>query len=165
MTTRVGFSTRKTNLASRVIRWITKSRASHAFLVYFDSEWDADFVMEATDGGVKITPYAKFQKNNDIVGLFVPRHPLDVGLKKAATEWLGEHFDYTGILGMIFVYLGHWLKMKWRNPFAASNSMFCSEFVARVLRWSSYPGTEGMEPEDTSPEDLLEFFEKERECA
>jgi hypothetical protein len=129
-------------------------------VVYYDQDWGSDFVLEAANGGVKISPYSKFQSQNNIVGVFTPKSPLDTGLKKAATEWLGEYFDYTGIVGMIFVYLGHWLRMKLRNPFAASNTMFCSELVARILRWSDYPGTADMEPEDTSPEDLLEFFEK-----
>ena len=160
MTTRVGFSTSPTNILSRIIRWFTKSRVSHAFLVYKDSDFDRDMVMEATLGGFKIVPFDKFSQSTTVIALFDPKHSLDVGLNKAV-DLLGEDYDYTGLFGMMFVLFGRWLKRKWRNPWSSSKSMFCSEAVARVMRWSLYPGTEEMEMEDTTPEDLLEFFEKE----
>ena len=158
---RVLFSTQQTNPVSRIIRWFTKSRVSHATLLYFDTDWGGDFVMEATEGGVKITPFLKFSAKNDLVRIFTPKQPLDAGLTEAANNWLGDQFDYIGLLGMILVYLGHIFRMTWRNPFASPHAMFCSEFVARVLKWSEYPGTEDMDPTSVSPEDLLEFFERE----
>jgi hypothetical protein len=160
MNTRIGFSTQTNNIGSRVIRWFTKSRVSHAFLVYKDQEWGEDFVMEATDGGVKISALAKFSKHNDIIAIIEPKQSLEVGVKEAAINWLGNHFDYEGILGMMIVYIGHWFRLTWRNPFVSTTSAFCSEFVARVLQWSNYPGSEKLIPEDTAPEDLLEFLEK-----
>ena len=118
-------------------------------------------VLEATEGGFRIVPLDKFSQQNFVVAVFVPKHSIEAGLK-AAVDWLGEHFDYTGLVGMAFVAMGRWLRRKWNNPWASSKAMFCSEAVVRVLQASNYPGAEDMAPTGTSPEDLLEFFHKER---
>lgn len=158
--TRVGFSTSTTNILSRVIRWFTKSRVSHAFLVYYDQDWSRDMVLEATLGGFKVVPFDKFRQSTTVVAVFEPKHSVEAGLKEAV-EWLGTDYDYTGLFGMIFVVMGRWFRLKWRNPWASSKAMFCSEAVARVLRGAGYPNTETMVIEETTPEDLLVFFEKE----
>jgi hypothetical protein len=118
-------------------------------------------VMEATEGGFRIVPLDKFSQQNFVVAVFTPKYSIEMGLK-ASVDWLGEHFDYAGLVGMAFVSLGRWLRRKWNNPWASSKAMFCSEAVVRVLQASNYPGAEGMLPTNTSPEDLLEFFHKER---
>lgn len=159
MSNRVGFSTSKTNLISRIIRWFTKGRTSHTFVVYWDTDFERDMIMEATEGGFKITPFSRYEKS--LVAIFVPKYPIDVGLKKAV-DWLGEGYDYEGLFGMAWVELGRWLKRKWHNPLHNSKTMFCSEAVVRILQDSSYPGADKFDPASTDPEMLLEFFEKEQ---
>jgi hypothetical protein len=158
MATRVGFSTSKTSWVSKIIRWFTAGRTSHTFLVYHDSDWGREMVMEATQGGYRIVPFEHYK--NSLVAIFTPKHSIDVGLAKSV-DWLGENYDYKGLFGMAWVELGRWLKRKWRNPWQSSTSMFCSEAVVRVLQGSSYPGAEQFDPGSTDPETLLRFFEKE----
>ena len=160
MTTRIGFSTNKTNWISRIIRWFTKGEASHCFLIYYDDEFERDMVMEATEGGFKITPFSKYQ--TEVVAVFMPKQSIEIGVKKAV-DWLEESYDYTGLFGMIWVCFGKWLKRKWNNPLHSANTMFCSEAVVKVLQLSNYPRADQFDASSTSPEDLLEFFQKENQ--
>jgi hypothetical protein len=156
MSTRIAFSTSKESIVSKIIRWFTKSRTSHCFLVYYDLDFDRDMVMESTEGGYKITPFSKYESS--LVAIFEPKQSIDVGLKKSV-DWLEEDYDYSGLIGMAWVCLGKFLKRKWNNPFCSSKSMFCSEAVVKVLQLSNYPGSEQFDASSTSPEDLLKFFE------
>jgi len=159
MSTRIGFTTSKTSWISRIIRWFTAGRSSHTFVVYHDVDFERDMIMEATEGGFKITPFSRYESS--LVAIFTPKYSIEVGLRKSV-DWLGEGYDYAGLFGMAWVELGRWLKRKWRNPWRDSKTMFCSEAVARIMIDSDYPGTKGWDPQSIDPEMLLDFFEKER---
>ena len=152
MNTRIGFSTTKA-WVSRLIRFFTGAAVSHAWLLYFDVEFGREMVLEATLEGVRIVPLDVFQKQNVVVKIALPRKDLAAGLLKAG-ELLGERYDFFGLFGMLWVLIGHWLKRKWHNPWNTSQAMFCSEFVAQVLKWSDYPGTDYWDVSAISPEDL-----------
>lgn len=155
---KVGFSTHGNNIVSRLIRWLTKSKASHAWLLVEDPFFGLEMVMEATETGFRLIPLANFKaEGNNIVALLEPSSPLDEGVKQAG-KWLGEHYDFAGLFGASVVILGRWLRRKWRNPFGSPKSMFCSEAVVRVMQASKFPGAEGLDPEATTPQDLLDFF-------
>lgn len=156
---RVGFSTQKKNVFSRLIRRLTKSQVSHAWLLIDEAFLGLSMVMQATEGGWQLTDYRVFQSKNDVVCLIGPAVPLDSGVREAAL-WLGEHYDYTGLFGSIFVLLGRWLKRKWRNPLNVAHAMFCSEAVVYVLQSCEYPGSKELDPSATTPQDLLEFLSK-----
>ena len=159
MNIRIGFSTSKTSWISKAIRWFTAGKSSHTFVVYEDTNFGRTMVMEATQGGFKITPFSQYEPS--IVAIYTPKYPIDTGLK-VAIDWLGEGYNYEGLFGMAWVELGRWLKRKWRNPWRSSTTMFCSEAVARIMKDSSYPGTEGWEVQSVDPEMLIEFFEAEK---
>lgn len=159
--TRIGFSTTNA-LLSRLIRWGTRSPVSHAFLVYFDVDFDREMVMEAVGAGFRIVPLDKFAKHNRIVEIVTPRHPIDEGLK-AAVDWLGEGYDKSGLVGLAALLLFRALRLRMRrarNVFASRRTLFCSEAVARACRAAKYPGF-AQDPETTTPEDLYVFFRTE----
>jgi hypothetical protein len=162
--TRVGFSTTRA-LVSRLIRRLTGSRVSHAFLVYDDVDFERTMVMEAVGSGFRIVPLDRFERHNTVVRIFTPRHPIDVGLR-SAVDWLGEGYDTGGLLGMALLLVLRSLKLriKRRNLLASSRTLFCSEAVARACRASGYPGFR-LDPETTTPQDLLAFFEAEAGAA
>jgi hypothetical protein len=156
----VGFSTQTHNILSRMIRAVTKSRASHAWLLVDDSLFGCPLVLEATEVGIRLIPFKTFQVKNTVVHLS-PAHveaSMEVGLR-AMSVALGNAYDFTGLFGMFFVYLGRLFRKKWRNPIRSSKAMFCSEFVCRVLQSARWPGAEALDPDSTSPEDLLVFIE------
>jgi len=155
---RVAFSTGN-SFISKAIRWFTSSKASHCFFIYYDIDWSRDMVLEATEGGYKITPLSFYQQ--DITDVFTPKYSVETGLSKSI-DWLGEGYNYTGLVGMIWVELGKWLKRKWKNPLRNSSTMFCSEAISRIMMESNYPGTEKWDPQSIDPEMLIEFFENEK---
>lgn len=158
--TRVGFSTPKHfNPVSWAVRKFTGSRASHAFFVYHDGDFDMEMVMEAHELGFRLTPLKHFERHNKIVKLAVPKNPIDIGLKAVANRYLGSMYDYAGLVGMAVVMFGRFLKRKWKNPFRGSKSVYCSESVIVAMKAS--PGYEKLDLDtDSSPQDLLEYFEK-----
>jgi len=156
MNDRIGFSTTKKWL-SRLIRWFTKAPVSHSWILYFDVDFAQEMVLEATLEGVRIIPYEVFKQHNIIVKTFIPEIPLKQGFAKVG-EKLGTLYDFAGLLGMLWVLLGRWFKRKFRNPWDNPQALFCSEFVAQVLRWSYYPGTEYWVPENMTPADLYQFL-------
>ena len=156
--TRIGFSTTDA-LLSRLIRRITGSKVSHAFLVYFDVDFDREMVMEAVGAGFRIVPLDKFAKHNRIVAIVRPRHPIDEGLR-AAVDWLGEGYDAPGLVGMALLLAFRALRRRARrarNLLASRRALFCSEAVARACRACRYPGFD-RDPEATTPQDLYAFF-------
>jgi hypothetical protein len=162
---RVGFSTTNAWL-SRLIRKLSRSRVSHAFLVYGDVDFGRDMVMEAVGNGFRIVPYSGFEKHNTVVAQITPAFPIEKGLQEAV-NWLGAGYDTGGLVGMAWLMVKRWFRLRarsvrTRNPLASSRALFCSEAVARACLWSEYPGFD-LDPESTSPQDLLEFFERERD--
>lgn len=160
---RIGFSTTNA-LLSRLIRRLTGSRASHAFLVCRDVDFERDMVMEAVGDGFRIVAYDRFQRHNTVVAELAPAHSIERGLRRAV-DWLGSAYDTRGLAGMLVVLIRRWLRLRTRsvrlrNPFARSRALFCSEAVARACRWADYPGFD-LDPESTTPQDLLDFFTRE----
>jgi len=155
-TTLVGFST-SNELVSRLIRFFTKAKVSHTFLVIRAPFLEEDLVIEAAWAGFRATTLRRFKKKNTVVALMKPAVPLDKGLRDALT-WLGESYDFGGLFGMAFVLLGRWLRRKVRNPLHDSRAIFCSEANTLVLQASGYPGADVLDPTETSPADLLEFM-------
>jgi hypothetical protein len=156
--TRIGFSTSKTSLISRIIRWFTRSDVSHTFIVYYDDEWKRDMIMESEGGlggSVRLRPFNP--DDPDIVRIVVPKHDIERGMTKMVDR-LGQVYDYGGLFGMAWVELGRWLKKKWSNPLQGSRALFCSELVAQVLIDSDYPGADQFDPASTDPQDLLRFL-------
>jgi hypothetical protein len=160
MTTKILFSTPKHfNPVSWVVRKFTGSRVSHAAFLYWDTDFDMDMVMEAHELGFRLTPLKHFERHNQIVKLAVPKNVIDVGLKVVANRYLGSMYDYAGLIGMAVVMFGRFLKRKWKNPFRGAKSVYCSEAV--ILAMKASPGYGGLDLDsDSSPQDLLEYFEK-----
>lgn len=157
---RVGFSTPKSfNPLSWLVRKFTNSRASHAFFVYRDLDWNMDVVLEAHELGIRLLPLDAFERANVIVKMVTPKNPIEVGLRMVAHSYLGSMYDFAGLVGMAVVMLGRFLKRKWKNPFRGSKSVYCSEAVVLALLASPGYETVPLDP-DSSPEDLLTFFEK-----
>jgi hypothetical protein len=162
----VGFSTpRHWNPLSALIRAMTHSRTSHAWLLVEDPAFRLRLVLEAHSSGFRLVSFTRFVKDNVVVALVEPSHPVDPGLPDAG-EWLGESFDVLGLFGIFVTLVGRWFRQgPWRNPFPTASALFCSEAVIRTLRAAGYPGATALEPESTTPAELLAFFERDPACA
>ena len=158
-TIRIGFTTQIKSPVSWLVRKLTKSQCSHAIFVYFDKDWQTDMVMEAADVGFRLISLEKFKKSNEIIALIAPPVDIDVGFKYVGLEYLGTMFDYFGLLGNGPILLGRWLKRKWHNPWNSPKSLFCSEAVVVALQKSGVPGADVLVPQDTTPQDLMDFMQ------
>lgn len=161
----VGFSTpRRWNPLSALIRAITRSRASHAWLLVEDPVFDLRLVLEAHSTGFRLVSFTRFVKANRVVAIVRPGWPIDRGLPVAG-EWLGESFDLLGLFGIFLTLVARWFRQRpWKNPFPTPSALFCSEAVVRALKAAGYPGSERLGDETTSPAELLEWFRADPTC-
>jgi hypothetical protein len=158
---RIGFSTpKKFNPFSWIIRRLTGSTVSHAWILYYSDRFKCEMVMDAHEWGNRLIRFEDFQKKNLIVKVITPAHPIEDGLPEAA-KWLGSVYDFAGLVGMSVVLLGRWLKTKWNNPFRSSSNVYCSEWVLRAMMATEGYRNIPLDPETTEPEKLMRFLELE----
>lgn len=161
--THVGFSTpRRFNPISWLVRRLTGSRCSHTWFLYYDHDFELHMVMEAHELGFRVLPYSRFKRENRVVAVFTPRGDLTTGMRWAAT-WLGSAYSFSGLIGMAWVLLWRSLRKTVRNPLRSSHAMFCSEVAVKVLQRSATTWAKPLPAASTSPQDLLELFEKHDE--
>jgi hypothetical protein len=161
----VGFSTpRLWNPLSALIRWMTRSRVSHTFLLVEDPLFRVRLVLEAHSTGFRLVSFTRFVKANRVVALVEPSHPVERGLPSAG-EWLGEEFDVLGLFGIFLTLVVRYFRQRpWRNPFPTPSALFCSEAVVKTLKAAGYPGAGSLEDETTTPAELLEFLRADPRC-
>lgn len=155
---RIGFSTTHSKM-SRLIRWFTKSTVSHSFILYYSPLFEQQMVMEASWSGFRIVPYSHFTKINKVVEIIRLKTDVHQGLKIAA-DWLGAGYDYPSLIGQVVILVARWFKRRVNNPFKDEKALICSESVVKMLQGVGYPGAADLVPENTNPEDLLEFLRK-----
>lgn len=133
---------------SRLIRWFTGGKASHAFLLFWDPCFGRWVQLGSEAGGWMLTvaPTANAWLYS------MPGVDLSAGLRAHADK-LGTPYDFGGLLGMAPLMLAwRWFRWKLRNPLQARGAWFCSEAVADILRDCGVPLT--LAPGDTDPERL-----------
>jgi hypothetical protein len=155
----VGFSTpRRWNPLSWLIRVGTHSPASHAWLLVDDPLFKLRLVLEAHTTGFRLVTLARFARDNEVVAIVEPAHPLEPGMPQAG-RWLGDRFDAIGLVGMAWVVARRFFHLSpGRNPFRSTQALFCSESVVRTLQAARYPGAEALEAEEEAPADVLAFL-------
>lgn len=147
---------------AKLIRWFTRGRASHVLIGV--TLFGREVFMHANVGGIQVTPRERFLYKNQVVAEFETRQEIPSDLLRMAAGHLGESYDYVGLFGFIWpMMLWRWLHLKVKNPLANARGMVCSEFVARVdTDGLVIPEFRGLDPEDTTPEDLLVLCELEK---
>jgi hypothetical protein len=163
----VGFSTpRFWNPVSALIRWMTRSRTSHAWLLVEDPAFQLRLVLEAHTTGFRLLSFTRFVKSNKVVAIVVPdpAHPLAPALP-AAGEYLGTKYDMLGLFGIFLTLVARWFVQRpWKNPFPTAGALFCSEAVICTLKDAAYPEAEHLGNETTTPAELLEWFRRQPGC-
>ena len=154
----IGFSTGKRSPISALIRWATKSKVSHTFLIFDDLLLGDRYILQADRGGFQVTRLMPFLLENVLVREVQVDLPIEA--IRAADRWVGRvGYDYEGLFGEAIVKIANWFKWKIKNPLHAPKSLFCSEAMATLLKIGGYPGSDLLVPDGTSPQDLLEFLE------
>lgn len=147
----IGFSTTN-NWLSAIIRWVTRSPCSHAWLAFDDQTMGTRLVMQAEAWGFEVRPWDRWRRENKLVAEFRPIGPvLDNSLKWIAT-YLGSRYDYrAAFLAGLWRWLGRGLRGKFNDP----TKLMCSEGVVRFLQHAGYQSVADFDPEITSPARLL----------
>jgi hypothetical protein len=141
---------------------MTDSEVSHAFLLVDDPTFEVRLVLEAHSTGYRLVSLERFARDNFIVAVVTPSRDLAAGLRKTGL-WLGATFDMKGLFGIFLTLV--WervVRRRVRNPFRSTRSLFCSEAVVRTLKAAEYPGAGALADEETTPQEILDFLERDQ---
>jgi hypothetical protein len=141
-------------LISRLIRKVTGSEVSHVALRL--SLEEVTVFLHADVGGVKIVPQQAFFAARTERYVFAFKDPVS---PKLAVAYIGARYDYAGLVWNLFRIMTKWLGYAWKRPLQSPHALVCSEFIAR-LGLASFVG---LDPESTTPQDLLEICKKSPE--
>ena len=152
----IGFSTTKQPI-SKIIRWFTGSACTHAFIAFHDGSLNMRVVMQAEAWGFELRPWKRWRKSNILVAEYEPvAHPLGKSLFYLS-RLLGANFDFrSAVLLGIKYWLLRWFKTGFTlNPNYSPKKLMCSEAVIRFLVKGKYKTIKHLNPELTSPGELL----------
>jgi hypothetical protein len=152
---KIGFSTARDNPASFLIRRISGSRASHAWLLLRVDPFGQEFAFEASEFGVRLVPWSAFRRQNRIVAVFEPAVPLEPAMPRAG-ELLGASTT-SGPGGDGLRHARRWLKRKWRTPSTAPRRVVLGAGGARA-QVGGPPRRGEARARATSPQDLLDLL-------
>ena len=152
---RVGFST-SDGAISRIIRWFTRGKVSHAVLTFALPGLPVREVLEADWPGVQIRPL----KLGELCCEYQPPVGVDLhsGMVEAAKE-LGRMYDFAGLGGMAPVELARRIGWHVRNPTQSPRAWFCSELAAIAMQRARWPGVDSLDAGATDPEQLRQVCE------
>jgi len=152
----IGLST-SSKITSRLIKWITKSKVSHAYIKFEVA--GEDLVIHATQKGVNCDHYGRFVRNAAIIEeyeLLIDKKHIKNALAYAVKQ-LDHPYDFLSIAGFVWVLFNKALGRKIRNPFRNRFAYNCSEFANNVLSKAGLD-TSFLDAETTSPEDIGKFL-------
>jgi hypothetical protein len=152
----IGFSTSRQPI-SKIIRWFTGSACTHAFIAFHDASLKMRVVLQAEAWGFELRPWKRWRKNNILVAEYEPAaYQLEESLLYIA-KLLGANFDFrSAILLGIRYRLLRWFKTGFTlNPNYSPKKLVCSEAVIRFLLKGKYKTIKHLNPELTSPGELL----------
>ena len=138
---------------SRIIRWVTRSPVSHAW-VAFDTPTFGRVVMQAETWGYEIRPWDLWQQQNIRVAEFVPIGPdVAPSIVELAPQYLGRKYDWKGaILAGLWRWCGRWIKGRFNTPYR----LMCSEATLRIFQHSEYSSLSHFDAEVTHPRRVLD---------
>ena len=153
----VGFSTTSIFL-SDLIRRISDADYSHAWLCHGHELWGGAWITEAEYPTVRALPYEVATAHWSKLMVFEAAPSFFVYLEKAMREnrrLFGKRFDVGGLFGMgMITLLQKWLPQRWNNLLGHTDQVFCSEFVACVLKATGADPFKGWVPKQSSPKEV-----------
>jgi hypothetical protein len=160
----IGFSTDPKSWVSKIIRWFTKSKYSHTFIVVRGDPVLGDLVVESDSGGVQIKTFNGFNfTKNPLLKEVAISDDVTVPLRHTL-DLLGSSYDYTGLVGMSWVELmWHVFKKKVHNPLHSKNALFCVAFVIVFMQQMDWKNSGALVPQDNDAQMLADFIDSNLE--
>lgn len=153
----IGFS-RDNSFKSKLIRWVTRSPVSHAFICYDSPIWGPNVIVHATARGIVVEPYERAMKGQT-VKLFELEHDMSSGFA-AVREYLTAGYDFRSVIWNGILYVLFWLtgaRFLWKLIARNAARVSCSEFGVLWLQGAEFPESKELDAELTHPGMLLEF--------
>lgn len=151
----VGFSTTN-RLMSRVIRFATRGKVSHAWVAFDDPYLKLKFVAQAESWGYELRPWRRWLRENTLVAQFVPRASVTV-MERALlrlVKRVGTPYDWRAAL---ISGLFRWFKLAIHGRFRGSaRRLMCSEAVVDFLKDAGLPLAADLDSERVTPAELFE---------
>ncbi len=114
-----------------LIRAVMGFEYNHCAILYESDDWESLWVAEATTRGVRAVP----QKKRIWRQRFRVEDPKIWEAMRAEAIHFGEKYDYVGLVvfGLLILF---WkmCKKKLRHPLRSFSGLFCSEYLAMVLK-------------------------------
>jgi len=150
----IGFSTTN-KIMSRIIRWFTRSKASHSYVRIQVS--DEPIVIHANQHGVNCDHYSKFKKSSKIVSEFelLVTPAEEKQAISHALRLLDRPYDFLSVIGFGWVLFCRMLGCKVKNPFPNRSAYQCSEFALSTMKKAGIGGLDKLPRERVAPEDLI----------
>lgn len=118
-----------------LVRTVTGFEYNHCAFLYESDDWESLWVAEAATKGVRALP----QKKRIWRKRFRVEHPQIWEAMRAEAGHFGENYDYVGLVvfGALILF---WkaLKKKFHHPLRSFGGLFCSEYLAMVLKRLGY---------------------------
>jgi hypothetical protein len=158
----IGFSRPKAWLEpfSWLIRLITWSSFSHAYIRFYDTEYNRWLIFQASGAKVNFIGMTMFDGLENIYEEFnVPISDLTKKVVvQSAIDICGSPYGVGQIIGFGWVLLARLFGKKVKNPFASNSSFVCSELVAEILIEIDKEDSGTLDPSTMSPQDLYNFM-------
>lgn len=154
----IGFSTTN-RLISRLIRWVTRGKVSHAWIAFYDAALGTRLVMQAEAWGYEVRPWERWLTENNLIAQFRPVRDLDRSLKWIAKS-LGSEYDWkSAFFAGLWRWFGVWIRGRFNSP----KKLMCAEAVLRFLQHGGVVAVSHLDPEVTPPIRILQAVEKSDE--
>ena len=152
---------RNNSILSKLIRLFTYSETSHVAICV--ERWGTKLLYQGTTRGVVFDTKESYElkTGNTEVAEYQIKVPVEHGMKYLLSL-LGSKYDFAGAAGVgIVKVFKKWFGKKIKNPFASPKSMICSELVVELNHYGEIMSFDPLDPERTSPGDLLEICRKD----
>ena len=147
-----------TGWSSKLIRWFTFSKISHAMVVFDDHSLGARLCLSADSNGFVLKPFEK--DKHSVRAEFKPVGPdLTESLRWLSDRYLNTKYDFwsAGMTGIKrrFKRLWKWIK-NWAWSKKNLHKVMCSESVIRMEGKAGYISIADLEPELTDAQVLMD---------
>ena len=145
---------------SWLIRLVTWSSVSHAYIRFYEEDYDRWLIYQAS--GLKVNFIGKMMFDGAEIVYKEFTVPVSDLTKKVAVQnaidRCGDPYSVLQVIGYGAVLIARLFRKKIHNPFYSGSSFVCSELVAEILREIAGEEAEDIDPSTMTPRDILEFM-------
>ena len=152
----IGFS-RNNSFVSKAIRWITRQKWSHTFVVLeYDEDVGDNKVIEASAGGIRINSFKAYRGGYTVHLCELPGVDTEAGVSMAKSM-LGRKYGYLKILGYIPVVLLRRIGIPVEN--SVTKGVVCSELVSYFMAAATGDASWRTHASENTPGDVKQGVE------